>query len=254
MVDIDLGEMFLNFPLHESLQKFSGVNFSHYSTSLRDPLKSPCQKDLVHWTRCWMGLKPSPFMAVRFYYWAEEFAKGNRREKGNHLRWDHVKLNLPGDPAYDPTKPRVMKWDLTIENIAVDIVAFVDDLRASGHSLEQTWAIARQVVARLQYLGIQDAPRKRRPPVCTPGAWAGSVFATTDTEVRQSVGTGKVGQDKGTFVGAARSALYSGGRPVELQAPQRDQGVYRTHFHDIPPGDTPYLKGLHLTLASHHLG
>lgn len=31
-----------------------------------------------------------------------------------------------------------------------DIVAFVDDLLALSHSVESTWAIARQVVAHLQ--------------------------------------------------------------------------------------------------------
>ena len=176
MADIDLGEMFLNFPLHEILQRFSGIDLSHYSEAEIAMW--------VHWTRCWMGLKPSPYMAVRFYYWAEEFARGDRRAPTNALRWDLVKLNLLGDPAYDPTLPRVMKWDSSIENIAGDLVAFVDDLRASGHSIERTWAISRQIVSRLQYLGIQDAPRKRRPPVCTPGACAGSVFITTDSEVR----------------------------------------------------------------------
>jgi hypothetical protein len=80
-----------------------------------------------------------------------------------------------------------MKWDTSKINIAGDTAAFVDDLSASGHSVERTWAISRQVTSRLQYLGIQDAPRKQRPPVGTPGAWAGSVFITTDTEVRQTV-------------------------------------------------------------------
>jgi hypothetical protein len=83
MVDIDLGEMFLNFPLHESLQRFSGVDFSQYVSELRE---GPCKRWWVHWTRCWMGLKPSPFMAVRFYYLAEEFARGNRKDKNNALR------------------------------------------------------------------------------------------------------------------------------------------------------------------------
>jgi hypothetical protein len=133
MVDIDLGEMFLNFPLHESLQKFSGVDFSHYTTGLRELLKTLGGEDWVHRTRCWMDLKPSPFVAIRFYYWAEEFARGNRREKNNPLRWDYVKLNLPGDATYNPILPRVTKWDLTIKNIAGDIVAFIDNLRASGH-------------------------------------------------------------------------------------------------------------------------
>jgi hypothetical protein len=176
MVDIDLGEMALNFPLHDSLQRFSGVDFSQYSSELRT---DSCKKCWVHWTRCWMGLKPSPFMAVRFYY------LGNRKDKNNALRWDYVKFNLPGDPKYDITPPRVMKWNSSIEKIAGDIVAFVDNLRASGHSVEQTWAIGRQMTSRLQYLGFQDAPRKRKPPVRASGPWAGSIFTTTDTKVLQ---------------------------------------------------------------------
>jgi hypothetical protein len=40
-------------------------------------------------------------------------------------------------------------------------------------------------------MGIQDAPRKRRPPVCNPGAWAGSFFITTNSEMRQTVSQAK---------------------------------------------------------------
>jgi hypothetical protein len=104
------------------------------------------------------------------------------------MRWDEIKLNLPGDPEYNPSKPRVMKWNRLITRIAGDIVGFIDDLRATGHSREYAWAVAsRQVMARLQYLGIQDAPRKRRPPSQTPGAWAGSIFLTTDDQVTKLV-------------------------------------------------------------------
>jgi hypothetical protein len=84
-----------------------------------------------------------------------------------------------------------MKWDASSQKIAGDIVAFVDNLRAWGHLVEQAWAILHQVVARLQYLGLQDAPRKRPPPVQTAGAWAGAVFQTTDTEVIQTVSQDK---------------------------------------------------------------
>jgi hypothetical protein len=133
-----------------------------------------------------MGLKPSPYMAVRLYYLAEAFARGNRQEKSNPLRWDHVKLNLPGNPHYDPSLPRVMKWNSTT-SIAGDLLAFLDDLRASGSLPKQAWKIARQVASCLQYLGIQDAPRKRRPPVQTPGAWAGCVFSTKDSDIIQTV-------------------------------------------------------------------
>ena len=79
-----------------------------------------------------MGFKPSPFYSTRFYYWAEEFAWGDRRDELNPLRWNEVWLNLPWDPSFDPTLPRVMKWDRLIDNIAGDVLTFVDDSRASG--------------------------------------------------------------------------------------------------------------------------
>jgi hypothetical protein len=111
-------------------------------------------------------------MVVRFYYLVEEFAQGNQHDKDNLLRYDYIKLtydyiklNLPGNPTYDPTQPWVIKWDTTIANITGNIVVFVNELRVLGHSVEQTWSIAMQAVSRLQYLGLQDAPRKRRPPV-----------------------------------------------------------------------------------------
>jgi hypothetical protein len=46
------------------------------------------------------------------------------------------------------------------------MVAFVvDDLRLTGFSIENAWALARHILSRLQYLGIHDAPRKRRCPL-----------------------------------------------------------------------------------------
>ena len=56
-----------------------------------------------------MGFRPSPYYAVRFYYWAEECTRGSPLDKKNALRWDKVRLNLPGAEDYDPTLPRVMK-------------------------------------------------------------------------------------------------------------------------------------------------
>jgi hypothetical protein len=134
-----------------------------------------------------MGFKPSPYYSTRFYYWAEEFVRGNRREKTKPLRWDEVRLNLPGGKAFDPTLPRVMKWDFEIDNIAGDVLTFVDDSRASGLNAEVAWKIARQVASRLQYLGIQDAPRKRRPPTRKTGAWAGAIFSTENEMITQTV-------------------------------------------------------------------
>jgi hypothetical protein len=44
-----------------------------------------------------MGFTSSPFNAVWTYYIAEEFARGNSAIQNNPMRYDRVKLNLPGD-------------------------------------------------------------------------------------------------------------------------------------------------------------
>ena len=97
-----------------------------------------------------MGLKPSPNYSTRFYYWAEEFTRGNQADKDNILRWDEGRLNLIGDKAFNPTLPRVMKWDCDINNIAGDMLTFVDDLRASDLDEEVTWRISRQIPGKLR--------------------------------------------------------------------------------------------------------
>jgi hypothetical protein len=192
-------------------------------------------------------------MAVRFYYLAEEFARGNRRTKDNPLRWDRIKLNLPASKLFDPTMPRVMKWNDAIGNVAGDIVAFVDDLRASGHSVEQTWAISQQVVSRLQYLGFQDAPRKRKPPVRASGAWAGSIFTTSDTEVLQSVAQEK--WDKAKSQLQELTDVFASSSIPEFVYKRLEQiRGFLCHLSMTYSELTPYLKGFHLTLAAHNGG
>jgi hypothetical protein len=120
-VDMDLGDMFLNFPLHRELQSYSGIDLTPLKRPLGITTPGPFH---VHWTRCWMGSKPSPFYAVSFFYIAEEFVRGNHIDKDNPLRWDDIVLNIPGDPAYTPSKPRVFKWDKLGEHIAGDLAVF----------------------------------------------------------------------------------------------------------------------------------
>ena len=89
-----------------------------------------------------MGWTFSPYSAVKYYYLAEEFIRGNPHDESRPMGWSEVKLNLPGDETYDPTLPLVMKWNTLFNNIAGDIKAFVDDLRASGYSEEHAWQVA----------------------------------------------------------------------------------------------------------------
>jgi hypothetical protein len=183
-VDMDLGEMFLNFPLHRTLQSYSGVDVTPYRADLQIPGEGVCW---LHWVRTWMGSRPSPYNAVLYYYLAEEFIRRNVLDKSNPFFWDDLVLNLPGSPTFDPTRLKVIKWDSTNKWISGDLVVFVDDLRGTGPTVELTWALSRTVASRIQYLGIQEASQKRRPPTRTPGAWAGGVFRTSSTNVHVSV-------------------------------------------------------------------
>jgi hypothetical protein len=125
-VGLDMGKMFLNFPLPSLFRRFSGIDLSLF----KDPLGfAHVSKEnfQLRWERCWMGFKPSPYYSTRFYYWAEEFAQRNRFAASNPLQWDEVRLNLPGSENFDPTLPRVMKWDLSINNIVGDVLTFVVD-------------------------------------------------------------------------------------------------------------------------------
>jgi hypothetical protein len=145
----------------------------------------------LHWSRTWMGARPSPYNAVLYYYLAEEFVRGNHTDKLNPFYWDKLILNLPGSASFDPTRPKTMKWDSVNRWMTCDLVVFVDDLRGSGPTAELTWALSRTVSSRLQYLGIQEASRKRRPPSRTPGSWTGGVFKTLATEVSVTVSQDK---------------------------------------------------------------
>jgi hypothetical protein len=264
-VDIDLGEMFLNFPLAEDFQEFSGIDLTPFGSeiaemdakstggtkgSARPTTTKSTDKDLPiwgRWERCWMGFTPSPFYSVRFYYWAEEFVQGNRHEAGNPLRWDKIILNLPGDPGFDPTFPEVMKWDSMFGRLAGDLIAFVDDLRISGYSEEHAWAIARLVASRLQYLGIQDAPRKRR---VDGGAWAGAIMNTAGGRITKTVSQEKWDKAKG-YINTILEA-YSGSEEPTLNYKFLEQvRGFLCHLSMTFDQITPLLKGLHLTLAAH---
>jgi hypothetical protein len=187
-VDIDLGELFLNFSLHSPLQSYSGVDVTPYKDDLNISTNGVCW---LRWLRTWMGSRPSPYNAILFYYLAEEFIRGNPSDRSNPFMWDKVILNLPGSPNFDPTCPKVIKWDSKNNWIACDLVVFVDDLRGSGPTVDLTLALSRTVASRIQYLGIQEASRKRRSPTRSPGAWAGGVLRTSASNVHITVSQDK---------------------------------------------------------------
>ena len=183
VVDVDLGEMFLNFPLDPLLRNYSGIDLSMFRNELSTEIPQPFQTSKrlsATWNRSWFGLKSSPEVATTFYYLAEEFIRGKQDDFSNPLRWDEVILNMIGEEDYNPSFPNVYKWDSRKLRIAGELIAYVDDLRALGFSLEYAWQIARRACSYLQYLGIQDAARKRR---VDEGPWAGGLYSTSNHKI-----------------------------------------------------------------------
>jgi hypothetical protein len=91
----------------------------------------------------------------------------------------------------------VLKWNSTAGALAGDVITFVDDVRVTGFSKENCREVHHQFASRLQYLGMQDAPRKYRPPSqLHAGAWTGTMFRISADSITKSAGTREVGQRK----------------------------------------------------------
>jgi hypothetical protein len=88
-VDLDMGEMFLNFLLDKKIRAFAGVDvtclqafFDNYVPAAHKP------QMWERWERLFMGVESSPYNAVCYFYWAEEFARENPAEVNNALRYN----------------------------------------------------------------------------------------------------------------------------------------------------------------------
>jgi hypothetical protein len=89
MGDIDIGDMFHNFILHDDIRCVAGIDL----TSLF-PEELIARGDInvlwEHWTRCGMGFKPSPYYSIQGIIFAEEHIRGDPRSTTNVFRWDTV--------------------------------------------------------------------------------------------------------------------------------------------------------------------
>jgi hypothetical protein len=103
MADVDVGEMFLNFHLHEVIQAFAGVDVTKFFESPDGVLRWEV------WCRCVMGLTSLPYIACQGMGFAEEVIRGNKDDPNNIFWWKQVSLNLPGSEGYDPKRPWVSK-------------------------------------------------------------------------------------------------------------------------------------------------
>jgi hypothetical protein len=139
MGDIDIGEMFLNFMLHERIQPYAGVDLTpFFPEELKETM--PGWRCLwEHWGRCEMGFRFSPYQTVQGVLFADEVIRGDPTVANNIFRWDYVDLNLPGSEWYNPSRSWVTKRRSTGE-LACDFLIFVDDSRTTGNDHEVSLA------------------------------------------------------------------------------------------------------------------
>jgi hypothetical protein len=251
--DIDLGEMFLNFFLDERLRPLAGVDVSALLPESQRKKNGEEQHRLIlRWERSLMGVRSSPFNCVKAYLWSEDIIKGNPRDKVNPFKWDRVILNFPGSEGYDPSRPWIYKYDSEANKLAAFVVSYVDDLRTGDDGGKESCDRAtHHVAARLNYLGEQDAARKRGEASKRPGAWAGSVIEAIEREgLFVSVSQEKWNKVQGIIQRYYQDAIdVEMGKEVWVDFKQLEQDTgFMVHVMMTFENLRPYLKGFYLTL------
>jgi hypothetical protein len=264
--DNDYGEQFLNFNLHEDLQKYCGVDLAQLFPELRK--EGAREGVLGMWRRNAMGLKPSPYNSVKGALRAKKIMLGNRKVKSNPFHWERVELNMPGDEGYDATKPWIMKLREDGSS-ATELRTYIDDLRTTAKDRGTAWLASSQIAKTCSWLGLQDAARKRREPSQTPGAWAGATVSTDEARAYKSVTKERwvktqkkirwLAAQAGEFdarsselldmngIGEERMGTPDGHMDFKTAESNRGFLVYVSRtFKSM----VPYLKGLHLSLDS----
>ena len=250
--DIDLGEMFLNYPLDPRLRPYAGIDVTAVlNPTLSDAELRQCKREVQRWGRCAMGLTTSPILCTKAFAWSEEMIRGDRLCVSNCLGWDIVHLNLPGSASYNPSLPYAYRVDSKTGQIAGYFGTYVDDIRPVGNTEKHCWRIARRVASVANYLGQQDAPRKRRRITQTPGAWAGALIKAKEENLYVTTSQEKWDKCK-NFLQRWQREIESTGSGIPLlqhKDLQKGRGhlVYLCRTY---PSATPFLKGIHHTLES----
>jgi hypothetical protein len=240
--DIDVAEQFYNYMLDPHVQPYCGVDVTPYLGDIKGRLQ------WLTWTRCVMGLRSSPHGCVKMHHLGEEVVRGDHKNPSNPFFFDQIRLNLPGDPSYDPALARVSKINSKTGRVAGDMATYVDDVRPTAATFHQCLRLCHRVGSILAYLGIQDAARKWVPPSQRTGAWTGSVAHT----------------DKNQIVVMCTQEKWDKARPIVLDIQRvllEEQGCFNykkleqqrgflVYVVRTYPLLVPYLKGIHLTLDS----
>ena len=257
--DIDLGEMFLNYFLDEKLRPYAGVDVSGIRELLTDEFKNLPKEDqkrlVMRWERNLMGLTSSPYNSTRTFAWSEDFIRGDRKDPKNPLRWDRVILNLPGSLDYKTGDPDVYRYDDLNDKIAAFFETYVDDIRSGDSGGEDACHhLTHVIAARINYLGQQDSPRKRRKVGLAPGAWAGAMVISKPGEgLFVTCSQEKWDKAKNIVTKYMEAVLVDPTATMDRKQLERDRG-FLIHICRTFTQLVPYLKGIHHTLESWRFG
>jgi hypothetical protein len=130
--------------------------------------------------------------------------------------------------------------------MASDVVTYIDDLRTIGASEELCQEVTHRVASVVNYLGMQDAPRKRRAPSQSPGAWAGSMVTTDDSGVYVSVSQER--WDKTKQILLNMEEILERNNPAFSHKQLLSDRGFLIYVARTYPAMIPYLKGIHLTI------
>jgi hypothetical protein len=177
--DMDVGEMFLNYMMHFTERHSFGARI----------VTGEGENEIQHvmrFNRLLFGGRPCPYLAVQGHARAMELVLGNHEDPANPLHWVRTITNWPYDLHCDPSMPRIIRVCADGE-MAAGSPAFVDDGRTAGVTREICHSAAHRVSTYVNFLGEQNASRKRRPTSRTPGAWTGKMLWTNEPHPKKGV-------------------------------------------------------------------
>ena len=241
MSDRDIGDMFLNFAMHESVWPFAGVDVKPI---LDDNGKLSAHR-WYYWVRNAMGFKSSPYNSIKMALVAEEVVMGDRMDSSNPFQWSRIRLNLPGTTSYDPSKSWIVRVRLDGLTACV-LFTFVDDERVAGPTRELTYQASSRLAQIQAYLGIQDAARKVGECQQQPRSWAGAVVHVIPGEGVYVLTSEEKWLKLKDIITKWLGVLESGATELDHKSFISDRGflVYVTRAY---PPMVPYMKGFHLT-------
>lgn len=106
-------------------------------------------------------------MTIKAALLAFEVASGNKNDVHNALKWNKATMNLPGLCGYNTAPPWVHRIHEDGQMAGVT-PGYVGDLIPVDYSEIHCWEVSHQAVARISYLGLQNASLKPRPPSMEP--------------------------------------------------------------------------------------